>query len=657
MKQMKRLAALLLTCCIFFTCLPAVAETLYKEGDAGAEIMAIKQRMLELGYYNGNISHNRFNDTMTERVKQLQKVNGLTQTGVIDEELYTLIFSDAVLMKNGKKATTGTPAAAAEPENEQQPASEPAVTQAPQNDGGKVLYKEGMSGAEIMAIKQRMLELGYYSGSIANNAFNETMAKYIKELQKKNGLQETGVINEALYALIFSPNVNTKSGYPLGTLAKGDSGAKVRQLRVRMAELQYFDSTNQSSDFDDLLVGRVKLLQRMNGFEQTGVVSSELYDYIMSGACTVCGEHVNPAYNASTRFNYVLDGSKLYNVSASGNVIIFIIDYFANNYLASVLRAYPHMLDPFHDFTYYSNCDPRYIGTYPSVTHMLTGNDFDPSLLVGEFFEQSWTSESANFIYNTIHSLGYEFRYYYYTSISDGATAWAVGKVDNLVDLTASPGATVEPIYSYTNFFDNLKARGLTVDQTEKKYIQMIHLRGAHGPYSAAADGTYKADASREENIAGYMAMVADYMQRMKDAGLYDDATIIITADHGDKGENMQVVYWIKQAGEQHDSIVTNSAPISHDDFPGTILSVIGGDYGAYGTSIFDWKPDDQRQRTCSVVGRDINTYPQVSCYSDLGLGSHNFWKTYTYTGTGTTLVQTIKRGKYTHVPLAQSFN
>ena len=65
-------------------------------------------------------------------------------------------------------------------------------------------------------------------------------------------------------------------------------------------------------------------------------------------------------------------------------VIIFIIDYFANNYLNGVLRSYPHMLDDFKDFTYYSNCDPRYIGTYPSVTHMLTGNAFDPSLLVGE---------------------------------------------------------------------------------------------------------------------------------------------------------------------------------------------------------------------------------------------------------------------------------
>ena len=645
MKRMKRAAALVLALCLALSCLAAFAETVYKEGDAGSEIMAIKQRMLELGYYTGNISHNRFNDTMTERVKQLQKVNGLPQTGVVDEALYALIFSDEVLKKDGKPAA---PAAV----QTQAPA---ALTQQEQT-GGKVLYREGDSGSEVMRIKERMLALGYYSSKISNNAFNAAMTERVKQLQQMNGLSQTGEIDEALYALIFSNDVKSSDATVPGALKEGDSNARVRTLKARMAELKYFEKASDSA-FNAAMTQRVKLLQKMNGFEPTGVVTPTLYDYIMSDECTVCGEHVNPHYNATMRYNYVLDGEKLYSLSSSGNVIIFIVDYFANNYLSGVLRSYPGMLEPFKDFTYYSDCDPRYIGTYPSVTHMLTGNPFDPELLVGEYFEQSWTSDSANYIFDTAHSLGYEYRYYYYTSISDGAESWAMGKLDNLVDKTAEPNRQITPIYSYTDFYDNLKAKGLTVDQTEKKYIQMIHLRGAHAPYTASATGTYKKDASREENIAGYMHMIADYMQRMKDAGLYDDATIIITADHGDKSSNMQVVYWIKQAGEQHDKVAENAAPISHTDFPGTILSVIGGDYSQYGTSIFDWKAGDKRQRQCSVVGRDINLYPVVTCYSDLGLGSHNYWRTYTYTGNGQELTKVQKRGSYKHVPLAQSFN
>ena len=198
--------------------------------------------------------------------------------------------------------------------------------------------------------------------------------------------------------------------------------------------------------------------------------------------------------------------------------------------------------------------------------------------------------------------------------------------------------------------------KGLTVDQTDKKYIQMIHLRGAHAPYSADANGNYNASVGRNENIAGYMHMVDDYIQRMKALGLYDDATIIITADHGDKGTNMQVVYWIKQAGEHHDSIPVTAAPISHDDFPGTILSLIGADY-PYGKSIFDWHDGDVRQRSCSVVDRDTSLYPLVTSFSDLELGAHNMWKTYTYTGDGQELMRIQKRGAYTREALAQSFN
>ena len=232
----------------------------------------------------------------------------------------------------------------------------------------------------------------------------------------------------------------------------------------------------------------------------------------------------------------------------------------------------------------------------------------------------------------------------------------ALGMVDNLVDLRSYEG-NVPKIYSYTDFFDHLKKDGLTVDDTDKKYIQMIHLRGAHAPYTSNAKGEYKEDASREENIAGYMYMIEEYMNQMKAAGLYDDATIIVTADHGDKGSNMQVVYFIKEPGATGDAYATNSAPISHTDFPGTILHAIGADYSQYGTSIYDWNEGDKRERQCSVVGRDANTYPLVPCYSDLGLGSHNFWKTFTYTGDNDDLMKVIKRNKYKHEPLAMSFN
>ncbi|MBR5230747.1 MAG: peptidoglycan-binding protein [Clostridia bacterium] len=699
------LSAALILCIVMSLSSVAMAAALYKQGDSGKEITKIKDRMYELGYYTSKPTNVQFNSTMVERVKQLQKANGLKQTGEIDQALYDLIFSDDVLQKNGRKLGTlqegdsgGRVLALKERMQQLQYFASTAKLNDVFNEGmttrvkelqkvngfeqtGKVtteLYEfimsskclnksgtqpgtlaEGSSGDKVYKLKKRMQELLYFSESTnISSSFTESTATRVKQLQKVNGFEETGIVTPELYDYIMSSKCLNKNGLPVGALAEGDSGDKVLKLKKRMQALRYFESDSSiNNSFTETTTQRVKLLQETNGLEPTGIVTKELYDFIMSKDCLKCGDWHNPYYNVEARLNYELDGEKLFSLSESGNVVVFVLDFFANNYMKSLLRAYPKAMDPFKDFTYYTNCDPRYIGTYPSITHMLTGVDFDPDMLVAQWFEYAWQQPSANHLYDSIHQLGYKFHYYYYSAISNGMKAEAVGKVDNLIDLTQPGHKTPKPIYSYDNFLTQLEARGLTADKTEDKYIQMIHLRGAHAPYTVDANGRYKEDASREETIAGYLKMVKVYMDEMKRLGLYDDATIIITADHGDKNGNMQVVYFIKQPGETHDKMVENAAPISHDDFPGTLLALIGGDYSKYGTSIFDWKKGDKRQRTCAITSRDANLYPLGSCYSDKGVASHNEWKIYTYTGDGDDLMKLFKRGKYKSVPLKQSFN
>ena len=79
---------------------PIVYETL-KRGSKGPEVLAMKVRMQELGYFTAGaqLSEN-YNDTCVERVKQFQKRNGLPQTGVADHQTLSLLFSDAALPKN-----------------------------------------------------------------------------------------------------------------------------------------------------------------------------------------------------------------------------------------------------------------------------------------------------------------------------------------------------------------------------------------------------------------------------------------------------------------------------------------------------------------------------------------------------------------------------
>lgn len=74
----------------------AWVELILKEGSTGSEVLAMKKRMQELGYFTAGASlSENYNATTTERVKLFQKVNGLTQTGIADTELLLLLYSDA----------------------------------------------------------------------------------------------------------------------------------------------------------------------------------------------------------------------------------------------------------------------------------------------------------------------------------------------------------------------------------------------------------------------------------------------------------------------------------------------------------------------------------------------------------------------------------
>ena len=64
--------------------------------------------------------------------------------------------------------------------------------------------RQGDRGENVTALKERMYELGYFSSRKFSPIYNETTAERVSRLQKQNGLEETGEVDEALWALIFS---------------------------------------------------------------------------------------------------------------------------------------------------------------------------------------------------------------------------------------------------------------------------------------------------------------------------------------------------------------------------------------------------------------------------------------------------------------------
>ena len=82
------------------------AEASYRElkkGDSGPDVTALKERLFDLGYITSRNFGDDYNKNTAERIRQLQKKNGLRQTGIATPELQELIFSDECIGKDGKK--------------------------------------------------------------------------------------------------------------------------------------------------------------------------------------------------------------------------------------------------------------------------------------------------------------------------------------------------------------------------------------------------------------------------------------------------------------------------------------------------------------------------------------------------------------------------
>lgn len=373
------------------------------------------------------------------------------------------------------------------------------------------------------------------------------------------------------------------------------------------------------------------------------------------------------SYKAPVNSNLQMSGDKQFSVAKDENIIVFVIDTFGNAQLDKVMADHPEILDELHDFTYYNNADCHYYCTFPSMTHMFTSIDFDFESESKQWMHNAWTSDEANRFYNAIHEKGFTCNFFS-TDIgyTYGNIANLMGKFDNIEEkekeidqkevlskflkmsvfrsvpyilkphfevLTSDFSNVVSfkegksVIHSNSEFYEGLHENGLTIDSSMNKAFIIEHIFGTHKPYTMDENGQYLEGASLDQTVRGLLKIVADYLEELKRLDLYDNSTIIITADHGSWGKyDPQPIFFYKAQNENHEVMQVNSAPISHDDILATLSEVSGIDKEGYGTTIWDWNPGDTRERTVYMRINDDN-YPKVQ-----GSSLFNLYHGFTYT-------------------------
>lgn len=340
----------------------------------------------------------------------------------------------------------------------------------------------------------------------------------------------------------------------------------------------------------------------------------------------------------------------LFEVAPRNNVIVLLLDMVDLKYFDSLLETDPSVKDRLDGFTYYSDTAGVMMPTLYSVPYLLSGQLPSPDESISEYvasrydrstflpdisnagysiglysdsllldpassqksqeiadsienyhpLEEDTRSASLNeegalkvllkcAMYRDMPWLMKPFFWFYTDEINQGMVNWSVD---------ATGGGVPYTINDF-NYYDKLKTIGLSVDdEGQKGAFKFIHLAGAHYPYTMDENVQNIGDNSTpERQTAGVFKIVDEYLDQLRNLGIYDDSTIIIMSDHGWWHQTQKLDYVscpIMIAKPAASSSYASDGPLrisdvpaSHLDFEATVIEAMGLDPSEYGTSLF----------------------------------------------------------------------
>ena len=359
----------------------------------------------------------------------------------------------------------------------------------------------------------------------------------------------------------------------------------------------------------------------------------------------------------------VITKEGLYDVAPKNNVVIFVLDAFDVNNLNELLWTYPDVLDEMTGFTYFRNSTGSSVPTRYGIPFLLTGSWPRADETWQHYVDNRYVSTTFT---DDIVKQGYSL-YVYTDTAGPGGTEYLSERATNIRPLSETethtestfnqnaavrksykmalyrnlPWQLKEPFWFFTDevnraafdveshdteikgdgrvgsttlyvmddarYYQELRQQRLSVyDDGSKGQVHFIHLFGAHQPYTLDENGQYKPNGLSDVNsqCRGSLKMVSEYLRQMKELGVYDDATIIITADHGlwewdwhietseadgdMAGGPIMLVKPPTTPEQSSQPCDTSDTRTGHIDYPATVIAAVGGDTAKYGQTVFD---------------------------------------------------------------------
>ena len=369
--------------------------------------------------------------------------------------------------------------------------------------------------------------------------------------------------------------------------------------------------------------------------------------------------------------NGYLKREGIYDVSANNNVIVFLLDRFDNRYADEQLAADPTLETKLGGFTFYENFVGSYSRTSHSVAYLLTGVRTEYEVKPRQYLETAFTTSP---FLAALRESDVEARIYTDVPYTIGNAEWLIGAVDNAAPAMELPPKgrilsammilssyrwTPEALKPYFHYYTNdyftyiyddpnaeydvyssddvrfradLERDGITVKDNAATFL-FYHLQGSHDPYYMDENGNRVTMPNNYDSLfrqtKGDLGTLLIFIEKLKEADLYDKTTIIVTADHGrtgtitdlehsseinnlitgkpDTGERVPTLM-IKPAGADTSVPLQRSQKqLSHENIGPTILEALGIDHSAVGRSVNDVGEDETVERIFYMSGAKAN--------------------------------------------------
>ena len=212
-----------------------------RSGATGEAVRRLQARLQELGYYTSRLDGAYLTEDI-QAVRAFQKANGLKVDGKAGYDTQSKLYSSSAVAAPGQQ------------------------TQA-------VKLKYGSEGSEVANLQERLITLGYLTGS-ADGKFGKNTKTAVKNFQKKNDLDADGIAGqmtlEKLYSDQAKANKTQSSTSETTTLRVGTISNAVADMQNRLIALGYLKG-KADGNFGSQTKLALMAFQRANGLTTDGV--------------------------------------------------------------------------------------------------------------------------------------------------------------------------------------------------------------------------------------------------------------------------------------------------------------------------------------------------------------------------------------------------